>query len=203
MLAAKAIVSLKRFFTCTLKQIQPETIALLQDGIIEEGSTEDYVFLGQRLPDNVNISLILKGKNAQPGGKDIELRIRKAIMSNESVELALGAKEYGSMEFKVECVADLDPYTTNPTWKCLGEIATTATTSTGNVNITVASATGIVEDMLVIGTGIPKETKVKSVVGTSVELTKAATANGTLVAVKFITEDNMKKSNVAYWLVEK
>ena len=158
--------------------------------------------MGETLPDNVNLSLIIKGKNAHNGGKDLELRIRKALMSNESVELAIGAKEYGSMEFKVECVTDREPYTTNPTWKCLGEVATTMTTSTGEVDITVSAGDGIEADMLVFGDGVPEETKVVSVTGTAVELSKEATASGAAVAVKFIKEADLKKSNVAYWIVE-
>lgn len=65
----------------------------------------------------------------------------------------------------------------------LPSVATTATTTSGNAAITVALATGIQPGMRIAGTGVYGT--VVSVVGTTVTLSNAATANGAGVAVNF------------------
>ncbi|MGI9143617.1 MAG: hypothetical protein ACR2IJ_10565 [Fluviibacter sp.] len=66
--------------------------------------------------------------------------------------------------------------------------ATTATWSNGATTMTVASATGIVIGQKVTGTGIPNNTFVTNVSGTTITFGKAATAAGSTTAVVFWTE---------------
>lgn len=199
-LIAKKVVSVKRFFECKIKQLQPETLALLQEGIIETGTGENYVHIGSESPTQIQLSIIIKGKTAN--GHNLELRIRKAIPTTESVKIALGSKEYASMDFKAEVVVDSDPLVNNFSWRCYGEKSTTCTTTSGDDDITVAAATGIVANMLVFGAGIPAGTTVKSILSTTVTLSANATASGTLVPVKFVAPDDVLKSDVAYWICE-
>lgn len=200
-LIAKKRISTKRTFECKLKQIQPETLAILQTAVIETGTTEDYVHVGSEAPTQIKLAIILKGKNNV--GKAVELRIRKALPSTESIKIALGSKEFASLDFKAEIVVDDDPLVSNFSWRCNGEISTTATTTSADDDITVASATGIVVDMLVFGAGIPAGTTVKSILSSAVTLSANATASGTLVPVKFVSREDMLKSDVAYWIFEK
>lgn len=200
-LIAKKRISTKRTFECKLKQLQPETLAILQTAIIETGSTEDYVHIGSEAPVQVKLALILKGKNNV--GKNVELRIRKALPSTETIKIALGSKEYASLDFKCEIVVDDDPLVSNFLWRCNGEKATTATVLLSDDDITVASETGIVADMLVYGDGIPAGTTVKSILSKVVTLSANTTKAGTLVPVKFVARADMLKSDVAYWIFEK
>jgi hypothetical protein len=65
-------------------------------------------------------------------------------------------------------------------------VATTATTVSASKDIVVTSATGIAKGQGISGTGIPTNTTVASVVGTTVTMSKAATASGSGVAVEFV-----------------
>ena len=62
-------------------------------------------------------------------------------------------------------------------------ITTTATGTSGEFTITVASATGIATGQAVTGTGIPSQTYVRAVTGTTVYLTQASTStvSGTVI----------------------
>jgi hypothetical protein len=57
-------------------------------------------------------------------------------------------------------------------------VTTTGTLVSGSAAVTVASATGLVAGMAAFGTGVPQTTKVVSVVGTTVTLSKSVTASG-------------------------
>jgi hypothetical protein len=199
-LVAKKPISVDRSFECKLKQLQPETLALLQEGVIETGSGENYVHIGSESPTQLQLAIILKGKTLN--GKNLELRIRKLIPTVESVKIALGSKEFASMDFKGEVVVDEDPLLSNFTWRCYGEKSTTATTVSANAAITVASATGLAVGMRAYGAGIPEGSKILTIVTTTVTLDKNCTAAGTLVPVKFVDETEMVKSDVAYWICE-
>jgi len=197
-LIAKKVVSVKRFFECKIKQLQPETLALLQEGIIEAGTGENYVHIGSESPTQIQLAIIIKGKTAN--GKNLELRIRKSIPTTESVKIALGSKEYASMDFKAEVVVDSDPIGNNFEWRCYGEKSTTASTTSADDDITVASATGLEVGMLAYGAGIPAGAAIKSIASLVITLTANATASGTLVPVKFVAPDDSLKSDVAYWI---
>lgn len=200
-LVAKKRISTKRTFECKLKQIQPETLAILQTAVIETGATEDYVHIGSESPTQIKLAIILKGKNNI--GKNVELRIRKALPSTETIKIALGSKDFASLDFKAEIVVDEDPLTSNFSWKCFGEKSTTATITSGDDDITVASPSGIVADMLAYGSGIPSGAYIKSILSSTATLSTNATSSGTVVPVKFVKREDMLKSDVAYWIFEK
>ncbi len=202
-LVDKALVSVKRFFSCNIAQLQPETIALITDGIIETGSTETRVFYGTDTPASIALAIILKGKKRD--GKALELRIRKALMSSESVELALGSKEFGGMEFKVEVVEDENPLESNPTWKILGEVNDSATNLITSPILTLSAANADIKaGMTAYGDGIPEGAKVLTNVTTSVTLDKdIPLAKTTARAVRFINDADIAKANVAYWVIGK
>jgi len=63
--------------------------------------------------------------------------------------------------------------------------STTATWASGSNTITVASATGIIRNQTVTGTGIPSGTMVLKISGTTVTLTQNTTASGSSAAVSF------------------
>lgn len=69
------------------------------------------------------------------------------------------------------------------------EVLTTGTFTSGNNTITVASATGIVKGMLVIGTGIASNSTVTNISGTTITVTNNHTANGSGVSLTFSLAD--------------
>lgn len=82
-------------------------------------------------------------------------------------------------------------YANSDRWLCIvptvaSPVATTATTVATNATITVASGAGIVTGQLVSGVGIPANTTVLSVSGTSIGLSAAPTGSAT-VAITFYT----------------
>lgn len=197
---AKDVISSKTFFEGKIKSVQPETIALLTNSIIESGSTETKVFMGSEIPTQVFIAIILQGETHD--GKQVELRIRKAVLASDSVKIGLGGKDYASLDFKAEILVDEDPLANNFDWSVLGEVETTADTVSETNTITVTSATGIAKDQLVYGAGIAAGSVVTDVTDLVVTLDKAATATATDAKVKFVTAENILKSDVVYWVFE-
>ena len=64
-------------------------------------------------------------------------------------------------------------------------VATTGSTTSASATVTVASATGIALGQKVAGTGIPANTTVQALAGTTVTLSANATATGSGVALTF------------------
>lgn len=197
---AKDVISTKTFFEGKIKSVQPETIALLTNSIIETSTPDTKVFMGSEIPTQVFIAIILQGETHD--GKQVELRIRKAVLASDSVKIGLGGKDYASLDFKAEVLVDEDPLVSNFDWNVLGEVVTTADTVTGSKDITVTAATGIAEGMLVYGAGIPAGAVVSDIASLVITLDKAATATATDAAVKFVTAENILKSDVVYWIFE-
>jgi hypothetical protein len=69
------------------------------------------------------------------------------------------------------------------------QISTTATWTSGTAVLTVASATGIAIGQYVFGTGIPQNSRVVSIIGTTVTIDSNTTATGSATAVSFIEDD--------------
>jgi hypothetical protein len=69
------------------------------------------------------------------------------------------------------------------------QVSTTGTWTSGTPTITVASATGIAIGQYVSGTGIPANSRVVSVVGTTVTIDSNTTAAGSATALSFIEDD--------------
>lgn len=70
----------------------------------------------------------------------------------------------------------------------VGKVSTTADTTSGSNSITVTSATGIVSGMAVAGTGIQAGSLVQAISGTTVTLSKNASASGAGVSVNFTAD---------------
>ena len=77
----------------------------------------------------------------------------------------------------------------------LTTLARTGATTNASAAVTVTDATDIVAGMSVTGTGIPVDTLVNSVVGTTVTLNKTATANGAAVALTFYAAADNSRFN--------
>jgi hypothetical protein len=197
---AKDVISTKTFFEGKIKSVQPETVALLTNSIIESGSTQTKVFMGSEIPTQVFIAIILQGETHD--GKQVELRIRKAVLASDSVKIGLGGKDYASLDFKAEVLVDEDPLVSNFDWDVLGEIETTADTTADSKDITVTAATGIVKGQLVYGAGIPVGSVVSDIANLVVTLSEKATATAVDAKVKFVTAENILKSDVVYWIFE-
>lgn len=77
---------------------------------------------------------------------------------------------------------------------------TTATYSSGASSFTVTSATGIVNGMFILGTGIPDQTTI-TISGTTVTLSTPTTASATGGTVKFVNfnEVHMNDAGYAVW----
>ncbi len=69
------------------------------------------------------------------------------------------------------------------------EAITTGTFNSGTNTITVASSSGIVKGMTVLGTGIASNSTVTNISGTTITTSKSATLNGTGVSLTFLIED--------------
>lgn len=203
MLVAKKKISTKRSFSCQLKQLQPETLAILQNARIESGDLSNYVHIGSDSPTPVQLSIILSGKNY--AGKSVELRLRKVLPTTDTLELALGSAEFASMAFNGEVVVDDDPLKTNFDWRAYSEIEATATNTASSDVLTLASANpAITAGDRVYGAGIPDDTSVLTVDTVTITLDKPITsAYAVARAVKFIDPAEMLKSDVAYWILEK
>ena len=63
-------------------------------------------------------------------------------------------------------------------------------------------STGIIEDMLVFGAGIPDGATVENIATLVITLSEAATASASSVPVKFVTPADLLKTDVAYWVFE-
>lgn len=99
----------------TLKQLQPETMALIMQRRYDDTDTEwRRVIIGTEIPAAVFPSAILIGKNVN--GNELRLYVRRLQLVSEDIEILLGGKEYASVAFRGLAQRDLAPKVTNPTW---------------------------------------------------------------------------------------
>lgn len=100
----------------TLKQIQPETLALIMQRRIDDTTDPNWVrvIIGTEVPPAIFPSAILIGKNT--GGRELRLYIRRLQIVAEDIEILLGGNEYAGVKFKGLALKDPAPKTTNPTW---------------------------------------------------------------------------------------
>lgn len=100
----------------TLKQIQPETLALMMQRRIDDTTDPDWirVMIGTEVPAAIFPAAILIGKNV--GGKELRLYIRRLQIIAEDIEIMLGGTNYAGVKFKGLALKDPAPLTTNPTW---------------------------------------------------------------------------------------
>jgi len=98
----------------------------------------------------------------------------------------INAITYGGGKFViVTLLGGIYTSTNGITWTSANTFTTTATTTSSSNIITVTSATGIVVNQSVFGLGIPPNTTVTNVAGTSITISNNATLSGTGVSVTF------------------
>ena len=98
----------------------------------------------------------------------------------------INAITYGGGKFViVTLLGGIYTSTNGITWTSANTFTTTATTTSSSNIITVTSATGIVVNQSVFGLGIPPNTTVTNIAGTSITISNNATLSGTGVSVTF------------------
>ncbi len=99
----------------TLKQLQPETLALVMQRRYDDSDDQwQRVIIGTEVPAAIFPSAILIGKNVS--GNELRLYIRRLQIVSEDIEILLGGNEYAGVKFKGIAQKDIAPKTTNPTW---------------------------------------------------------------------------------------
>jgi len=188
-----------------LKQIQPETIALLSQRYIDDsGSGYTRVIMGSKLPSPVFVSVELITQTVD--GKALKLRIRKGQITAEDFQMILGAKEHAEVPFKIQALKDTDPYGNNPDWDYYGNKSITADTTSSDATLSSVSF-GTVDNIKIggriMGDGIPDDTTVLSVdyTGNEIEMSANATATDTGVSITVETDDG-ELDNIAHWYFE-
>lgn len=112
---ARDIIDQEFTLEATLKQLQPETIALVSQRRFDD-SHDDWnrVIIGHEAPPAVYPSAVLIGKNKS--GREMRLWIRRLQITAEDLEITFGGDDYASVPFKGMAQKDEDPQTTNPMW---------------------------------------------------------------------------------------
>jgi len=98
----------------SLKQLQPETLALVSQRRYDTSGTYRRVMMGSTAPSPVFPSMILIGQTVD--GNELRLYIRRLQITAEAFEVMLGGEEHASIPFKGIAQKDSTPLTTNPTW---------------------------------------------------------------------------------------
>lgn len=99
----------------TLKQLQPETLALVMQRRYDDSDDQwQRVIIGTEVPAAIFPSAILIGKNVS--GNELRLYIRRLQIVSEDIEILLGGNEYAGVRFKGIAQKDATPNVTNPTW---------------------------------------------------------------------------------------
>lgn len=98
-----------------LKQLQPETIALVSQRRYDNTDmTWNRVIIGDKVPSPIFPSCVLIGQNVS--GSELRLYIRRFQLTAEDLEIVLGGDDYASVPFKGSAQKDDTPLTTNPDW---------------------------------------------------------------------------------------
>jgi hypothetical protein len=102
-------------FECVLKQIQPETLALImQRRYNTYDSTYNRVIIGTVTPTPVYPSVVLIGQNVK--ADEVRLYIRRLQITAEDLDIKLGGDDYTSLPFAGTAQKDEDPLGTNADW---------------------------------------------------------------------------------------
>lgn len=112
---ARDIIDQEFTLEATLKQLQPETIALVSQRRFDDSDSNwNRVIIGHEAPPAVYPSAILIGKNKN--GREMRLWIRRLQITAEDLEITFGGDDYASVPFKGMAQKDEDPLTTNADW---------------------------------------------------------------------------------------
>ena len=147
-----------------------------------DGSTR-YNRIGLSNVQFVNGAMVISGVTGNDTAT-ITADIGTTTMTVSAVSsgtLSVGQQVYGTG------VSQLTRITAQLTSATAALATTTATGTNGTATITVASATGIAVGQLVIATGVPNDTLVINIVGTTVTLSRNLTAGLSATAINFYT----------------
>jgi len=98
-----------------LKQVQPETIALVSQRRFDDtDGTWRRVISGSEVPSPVFPSCVLVGQTVD--GNELRFYVRRLQITSEDLEIILGGDDYSGIPFKGTAQKDETPLTTNPTW---------------------------------------------------------------------------------------
>jgi len=190
-----------------LKQIQPETIALLSQRYLDSSGTgKKRVVMGSDIPPALFVAADLVTQTVD--GKEVRLRVRYGQITAEEFALALGAKEHASIPFKIEALIDEDPFGNNPDWDYIGKASATGTLASASEIITAVSF-GDLDNLIIgghiIGANIPDGTTIAAVDydADTITMSAAATDDAAAQAVEVeINHENSDYDNVAFFEFE-
>lgn len=112
---ARDIVDQEFTLEAKLKQLQPETIALVSQRRFDStDSNWNRVIIGAEAPPAVYPSCVLVGKNKN--AKEMRLWIRRLQITAEDFEITFGGDNYATVPFKGNAQRDDSPIITNPDW---------------------------------------------------------------------------------------
>jgi hypothetical protein len=202
-LVAKDCIKITNSIKTKIKQFQVETFALCMGCEIDTVGN-DRVVLGTELPTALECSIILSGETKD--GKDLKLYIRRAQITPETVEIALGSvKEYGTLNFEAAILADEHPLRTNWDWPVISEKDSStdaASAAGGTAVITIAATTGWAVGMYVYSEANGFLGIIESIqTNTSLTLDRTVAAEST-VTIKGVTTTNINRDNIAYFEFE-
>jgi hypothetical protein len=203
-LVAKDCIKITNSIKTKIKQFQTETFALCMGAEVDSAGTNARVVLGTDLPTALECSIILSGETKD--GKDLKLYIRRAQITPETVEIALGSvKEYGTLNFEAAILADEHPLETNWGWPVISEkdSADDAASMAGaSPVITIAATTGWSVGMYVYSAVNGFLGIIDSIQSnTSLTLDRNCAAEST-VTIKGVTTANIERDNIAYFEFE-
>ena len=99
----------------TLKQLQPETMALIMQRRYDDTDTTwRRVIIGSEVPPALFPSCVLIGKTVD--GNELRLYVRRLQITGEDLEILLGGDNYASVPFKGYAQKDPTPLVSNPLW---------------------------------------------------------------------------------------
>ncbi len=199
----KDVVSQEFSLEGAVRQLQPETVALLSQRKVIEETGSKRVAMGSGAPPAVFCAVELLTKTVD--GKVVKLRIRRAQITAEDFSVEMGGSEHAEIPFKLEALKDPDPSDNNSEWDYDGFETVTGATTSSDATLSISSF-GTVDDILIggriTGDGIPADTTVLSVdysAGT-IEMSASATATDTGVTISVETESAAYQDNVAHWV---
>jgi hypothetical protein len=188
-----------------LKQISPDTLALLSNRMIQSHTGYKRVVIGSKIPATMFVSIELVTQTVD--GKEVRLRIRYAQITSEDFSLALGGNEHAKIPFKIEALKDDDPLLHNPTWDYIGKGEVTGDLTSASDSV-AGVVFGTIDNIKVGGrifgpAGIPSGTTVDSVTysgAPAIEMSAAATATAEDQTIYVeLDEDDAEYDNIAYW----
>ena len=201
----KDVISQSFTLDGNLKQLQPETVALLSNRKIVEGDGCKRVIMGTKLPSVLFCSIELVTQTLD--GKEVRLRIRYAQITAEDFSIAMGGTEHASFPFKIEALKDDDPILHNPDWDYVGKTSIKADLTTGDPelgSVVFGTIDSVKIGGRIVGDGVPTgATVVRAAYGSSPELVMSKPAEGTATGQTLYVEidsPDIENDNVAHWV---